>query len=65
MLFWWLKTRVPAKIIERTAENIQETQDENAKSRKSHIKATRSKLRACRHQTDRSRALHLEYKLAL
>ena len=46
MLFWWLKTRVPAKIIERTAENIQETQDENAKSRKSHIKATRSKLRA-------------------
>jgi hypothetical protein len=46
VLFWWLKMRVPAQIIERTVKNIQETQDDNAKARTSHIKATRRKLRA-------------------
>ena len=38
--------RFPAQIIEHTVGNIQETQDDNAKARRSHIKAKRKKLRA-------------------
>jgi ribosomal 50S subunit-associated protein YjgA (DUF615 family) len=42
---WWLTGRASAALIQNTARKIQETQQDNAKSRRSHIKRTRRKLR--------------------
>ena len=44
--YWWLEQRPSKKLLERTAEEIERTQQRNAASRKSHTKATRKKLRA-------------------
>jgi hypothetical protein len=46
ILFWWLKLRVPAKLIAQLAKDLQATQADNAKARQAHIKNTRRKLRA-------------------
>jgi len=42
---WWLNGRVSARLLEKLAEKIQDTQQKNAKSRRSHEKRTRRKLR--------------------
>jgi ribosomal 50S subunit-associated protein YjgA (DUF615 family) len=42
---WWLNGRASPKLIEHIAECIHDTQQDNAKARKSHIKRTRRKLR--------------------
>ncbi len=43
--YWWLDQRPSAKLWERTAAEIDRTQERNAAARKSHTKATRKKLR--------------------
>jgi hypothetical protein len=43
---WWLGQRPSKKLLERTAAEIERTQERNAAARKSHTKATRKKLRA-------------------
>ena len=45
MRSWWLNGRASPALIEHIAEEIQATQQDNAKARKSHIKRTRRKLR--------------------
>ncbi len=45
MQSWWLNGRASPALIEHIAEDIQGTQRDNAKARKSHIKRTRRKLR--------------------
>jgi predicted secreted Zn-dependent protease len=42
---WWRGTRVSARLWETLVEDIQKTQQDNAKSRRSHTKRTRRKLR--------------------
>jgi len=42
---WWLNGRVSARLLERLAEKIQDTQRQNAKARRSHEKRTRRRLR--------------------
>ena len=42
---WWLEQRPSAKLLERTAAELQRTQQRNAVARKSHSKRTRRRLR--------------------
>ena len=44
--YWWLDQRPSAKLLERTAAELERARKRNAAARKSHIKATRKKLRA-------------------
>ena len=42
---WWLRERVPAKLLESTLKRMQDLQRDEAKARRSQIKRTRRKLR--------------------
>jgi hypothetical protein len=43
---WWLNGRASPTLIEHIVEEIQDTQQDNAKARKSHTKLRLRKLRA-------------------
>jgi hypothetical protein len=44
--FWWLGMSPPKKLLERTSEEIQRTQQRNAQARKCHTTRTRQRLHA-------------------
>ncbi len=44
--FWWLSISPPKKLLERTSQEIERTQQRNALARKCHTKQTLQRLRA-------------------